>query len=139
MRALLAGLLLFLAGCLPVAVLRDPEPVRGVAFSVGGSLFPSLSPGSQYPVWALPYVALAQGDGRWEWNLSLQWSLRLGGKVALAEGFSLDGGLSLWPSGEGQRAFSADLGLLLGGGGGTFPLEATWPWTGTATWAWPPS
>lgn len=117
MRVWLVGLAL-LAGCVPVAVLRSPEPVQGATFTLGGSVFPSPASGSRYPVWGLPYFAYAQGDGAWEWNFSVQWSLRVGGKVALGEGLSLDGGLSFWPGfGETQGAFSGDLGLLLGRGG----------------------
>ncbi|MFN4072992.1 MAG: hypothetical protein ACK4G4_06205 [Thermus sp.] len=35
MRALLAALALVLAGCLPVAVLRTPEPVSGRSLALG--------------------------------------------------------------------------------------------------------
>jgi len=111
MRSLGVWLLaLLLAGCVPIAVLRDPEPVSGreVAFGLsavvleGGALL-------------LPYAAYAQGDGRTEYNFSLQMGLRAGVKQALLPGVSLDAGLTLPPLlGTDGVPLAADAGLLLG-------------------------
>lgn len=111
--ALFAGLVLFSA-CVPMAVLQPPEPVRGERFTLGGSLFPAPM-SSPYPVWGLPYLGYAVGDGQKEFSLSFQAPLRLGAKVQLAEGLSLDGGVSLFVDlNQGAvTGFSADVGLLL--------------------------
>ncbi|MBW6394055.1 MAG: hypothetical protein ABWJ63_10340 [Thermus sp.] len=112
MRAL-ALLALLLAGCVPIAVLRSPEPVQGHVFTVGGSVFPSSQ--GQYPVWAVPYLGYAGGNGFWELNLSVQGSPRVGGRLKLAPGLSLDGGLSLLLTSRGSVAFrDVDVGLILG-------------------------
>jgi hypothetical protein len=95
MRLLVLLLSLLLAGCFPVAVLRSPEPVRGTELSLGGSLFPAPIPYSRYPVWGLPYLGYAWGDGSTEFNLSAQIGPRFGVKQALAPGLSLDAGLTL--------------------------------------------
>ncbi|WP_243093337.1 hypothetical protein [Thermus thalpophilus] len=110
MRALLAGLLLFLAGCLPVAVLRPPEPVAGRSLVFGLSAL-----GSGDGVALVPYAAYAQGDGSTEFNLSVQLGLRAGLKQAVAPGVALDLGLTLPPFvGQDGVPLSADAGLLLG-------------------------
>jgi hypothetical protein len=124
MRALGFALWVFLSGCLPVAMLRPPEPQVGEVFSMGATLMPNpFANRDQYPVLPLPYLAWASGDGRLEANLSLQWGLRGGVKAGLLPGVSLDGGLTL-PLALGQGAdwsqgvpVVLDAGLILGGGG----------------------
>jgi len=49
MRAMVWGLVLLLTACFPVAMLRPPEPARGLEVSVGGSLFANPSFGD--PPW----------------------------------------------------------------------------------------
>ncbi|BDG20081.1 hypothetical protein TthSNM11_22840 [Thermus thermophilus] len=118
-RALALALALVLSGCLPVAMLRPPEPARGAEFSLGATLMPNPSGG----VLLLPYLAHAEGDGTLEYNLSLQWGLRGGVKVGLAPGVALDAGLTLPPAlGEGADwswgvPVVLDGGVILGGGG----------------------
>ena len=90
-RALALALALVLPGCLPVAMMRPPEPARGAEFSLGATLMPNPF-GGQSPVLRLPYLAHAEGDGTLEYNLSLQWGLRGGVKVGLAPGVILGGG-----------------------------------------------
>jgi hypothetical protein len=122
MRALVVGLVLGLSGCVPVAMLRPPEPARGTEWSLGGTLLANPF-GGQSPVLLLPYLGYAQGDGVWEYNLSLQWGLRGGVKLGLAPGVALDAGLTLPPVlGEGadwSQGVPVDLdgGVILGGGG----------------------
>jgi len=117
MRTWVFLLSLLLAGCFPAAVLRSPEPVRGAEFSLGGSLFPAPIP-SNYPVWGLPYLGYAWGDGSTEFNLSAQIGPRFGVKQALAPGFSLDAGLTLVLSpSPSVDALILDVGLLAGAGG----------------------
>ncbi|WP_105318351.1 hypothetical protein [Thermus tenuipuniceus] len=132
--ALLAGLVFFSA-CVPTAVLQPPEPVRGERFTLGGSLFPA-PVSSPYPVWGLPYLGYAVGDGQKEFSLSFQLPLRLGAKVRLAEGLSLDGGVSLWVDlGQGGvSGASADAGLLLRVGEGFYlsPRLQVTPWASLA-------
>jgi len=48
------GLAFVLSGCLPVAMLRPPEPARGAGFSLGATLMPNPF-GGQSPVLLLPY------------------------------------------------------------------------------------
>lgn len=110
MRVLLAVLALALAGCLPVAVLRTPEPVSGRSLAFGLSAV-----GVGGGVALLPYAAYAEGDGQTEYNLSVQMGFRAGVKRALAPGFSLDMGLTLPPllGGDGVP-LALDAGLLLG-------------------------
>ncbi|MGC8968700.1 MAG: hypothetical protein ACP5JV_10435 [Thermus sp.] len=72
--------------------------------------------GGQQPVLALPYLAFAQGDGRSEWNFSVQWGLRLGAKLGLAPGLALDGGLTLPPAFGGGADWSQGVPLVLDGG-----------------------
>ncbi|SDE49615.1 hypothetical protein SAMN04488243_102108 [Thermus arciformis] len=121
-RALVLALALVLSGCLPVAMLRPPEPARGAEFSLGATLMPNPF-GGQSPVLLLPYLAYAEGNGTFEYNLSLQWGLRGGVKVGLAPGVALDAGLTLPPvSGEGADWSQGvpvvlDGGVILGGGG----------------------
>ncbi len=112
MRVLVA-LILCVAGCAPIAVLRPPDPVRGQVFTVGGSVFPNPYGHGQYPVWAVPYLGYAGGDGTWEFNFSIQWSIRVGGKLKLAPGLSLDGGVSFLPESDAWFG-DVDLGLILG-------------------------
>jgi hypothetical protein len=80
-------------------MLRPPEPARGLEVSVGGSLFANPSfgdpPWGQNPVIALPYLAVAQGDGEVEYNFSIQWGLRGGVKLGLGPGLALDAGLTV--------------------------------------------
>jgi len=116
MRSLGVWLLaLLLAGCVPIAVLRDPEPVLGREVAFGLSVV-ALQGGGLL----VPYAAYAQGDGRTEFNFSLQTGLRAGVKQALLPGVSLDAGLTLPPllgtDGDGLP-LAADAGLLLGLGG----------------------
>ncbi|BAW01899.1 putative lipoprotein [Thermus thermophilus] len=124
-RALALALALVLSGCLPVAMLRPPEPARGAEFSLGATLMPNpFANRDRYPVLPLPYLAYAKGDGTLEYNLSLQWGLRGGVKVGLAPGVALDAGLTLPPD-LGQGAdwsrwgvpVVLDGGVILGGGG----------------------
>lgn len=105
MRVFLAAMALVLAGCLPVAVLRTPEPVSGRSLAFGLSAV-----GVEGGVVFIPYAAYAQGDGQTEYNFSVQMGFRAGIKHALAPGFSLDMGLT--PP------------LLLGGGGVLLALDA---------------
>ncbi|KIX84505.1 hypothetical protein [Thermus filiformis] len=111
MRSLGVWLLaLLLAGCVPIAVLRDPEPVLGREMTFGLSAL--MSEGGAFLV---PYAAYAQGDGRTEYNFSLQMGLRAGVKQALLPGVSLDAGLTLPPLlGADGVPLAADAGLLLG-------------------------
>ncbi|MBW6394056.1 hypothetical protein KQ693_02090 [Thermus sp. PS18] len=110
MRVLLLALALVLAGCLPVAVLRTPEPVSGRSLAFGLSAV-----GVEGGVGFLPYAAYAQGDGQTEYNFSVQMGFRAGIKQALAPGFSLDMGLTLPPLlGGGGVPLALDAGLLVG-------------------------
>jgi len=117
MRILVFLLSLLLAGCVPAAVLRSPEPVRGAEFSLGGSLIWVTLPSNYSFLWALPYLGYAWGDGSTEFNLSVQMGPRFGVKQALAPGLSLDAGLTLArtpvPSVSGPIL---DVGLLAGVG-----------------------
>jgi len=121
-RALVWGLLLLLTACVPVAMLRPPEPARGLEVSVGGSVLNNPF-GEQNPVIALPYLAVAFGDGELEYNFSVQWGLRGGVKLGLGPGLALDAGLTVPPAfGEGadwSRGVPVvlDGGLILGGEG----------------------
>ena len=121
-RALALALALVLPGCLPVAMMRPPEPARGAEFSLGATLMPNPF-GGQSPVLLLPYLAHAEGDGTLEYNLSLQWGLRGGVKVGLAPGVALDAGLTLPPALGEVADWSwgvpvvLDGGVILGGGG----------------------
>ena len=121
-RALALALALVLPGCLPVAMMRPPEPARGAEFSLGATLMPNPF-GGQSPVLLLPYLAHAEGDGTLEYNLSLQWGLRGGVKVGLAPGVALDAGLTLPPALGEVADWSwgvpvvRDGGVILGGGG----------------------
>lgn len=124
MRALVLAFALLLSGCLPVAMLRPPEPARGAEFSLGATLMPNpFANRDRYPVLPLPYLAYAEGNGTLEYNLSLQWGLRGGVKVGLAPGVALDAGLTLPPAlGEGADWSQGvpvvlDGGVILGGGG----------------------
>jgi hypothetical protein len=94
MRALVWGLVVLLSACVPVAMLRPPEPARGLEVSAGGSLLNNPF-GGQDPVTALPYLAVAQGDGQVEFNFSIQWGLRGGVKLGLGPGLALDAGLTV--------------------------------------------
>lgn len=130
MRSYLLALGLLLSGCLPVAVLRTPEPVSGRGLALGFS-----GVGMQGGAVLIPYAAYAQGDGQTEYNFSVQLGLRAGLKQALAPGFSLDLGLTLPPllgnlGGEGVP-LALDAGLLLGLGG--FYLSPRVHWLGFAS------
>jgi len=123
MRALVWGLVLLLSACFPVAMLRPPEPARGLEVSVGGSLLNN-SFGGQDPVTALPYLAVAQGDGQVEFNFSIQWGLRGGVKLGLGPGLALDAGLTvpltvplLFREGADWVPVVLDGGAILGGDG----------------------
>jgi hypothetical protein len=73
MRILVWSLVLLLNACVPVAMLRPPEPARGLEVGVGGSFFAnSFANQGQYPVLFLPYLTVAQGDGQVEYNFSVQ-------------------------------------------------------------------
>jgi hypothetical protein len=122
MRALVWGLVLLLSACVPVAMLRPPEPARGLEASLGVSL--SANPfANQDPVRLLPYLAVAVGDGELEYNFSIQWGLRGGVKLGLGPGLALDAGLTVPPL-FGERAdwskgapVVLDGGAILGGDG----------------------
>ncbi len=119
MRALVVGLVLGLSGCVPVAMLRPPEPARGTEWSLGGTL--SANPfGGRSPVLLLPYLGYAQGDGVWEYNLSLQWGLRGGVKLGLTPGVA-------WMRASPSRPFWAR--------GRTGARGCPWTWTGGSSWA----
>ena len=115
-RALALALALVLPGCLPVAMMRPPEPARGAEFSLGATLMPNPF-GGQSPVLLLPYLAHAEGDGTLEYNLSLQWGLRGGVKVGLAPGVALDAGLTLPPALGEVADWSCGVPVVLDGGG----------------------
>jgi hypothetical protein len=122
MRALVWGLVLLLTACVPVAMLRPPEPARGLEVSVGGSLFNNpFANRDEYPIIPLPYLAVAFGDGELEFNFSIQWGLRGGVKLGLGSGLALDAGLTLLPFDEGQWSRGVpvvlDGGVILGGDG----------------------
>ncbi|WP_243030817.1 hypothetical protein [Thermus altitudinis] len=113
MRVLLVVLALALAGCLPVAVLRTPEPVSGRSLALGLSAV-----GLEGGVALLPYAAYAEGNGQTEYSFSVQMGFRAGIKQALAPGLSLDMGLTLPPVLGGDAVpLALDAGLLLGLGG----------------------
>ena len=114
-RALALALALVLPGCLPVAMMRPPEPARGAEFSLGATLMPNPF-GGQSPVLLLPYLAHAEGDGTLEYNLSLQWGLRGGVKVGLAPGVALDAGLTLPPALGEVADWSWGVPVVLDGG-----------------------
>jgi hypothetical protein len=149
-RALVWGLLLLLTACVPVAMLRPPEPARGLEVSVGGSVLNNPF-GEQNPVIALPYLAVAFGDGELEYNFSVQWGLRGGVKLGLGPGLALDAGLTVPPAfGEGadwSRGVPVvlDGGAILGGDGFYFsprvlliPVPtssgSSWGWAWQAAW-----
>ncbi|WP_234553623.1 hypothetical protein [Thermus caliditerrae] len=124
MRACLLALALFLSGCLPVAVLRSPEPVSGRSLAFGLSAV-----GAEGGAFLIPYATYAQGDGQTEYNFSVQLGLRVGVKQALTPGLSLDLGLTLPPflGGDGVP-LALDAGLLVGLGG--FYLSPRVHWLG---------
>ena len=98
MRAPVWGLVLLLTACVPVAMLRPPEPARGLEASLGVSLFANpFASENRDPVLPLPYLAVAQGDGQVEFNFSIQWGLRGGVKLGLGPGLALDAGLTVPP------------------------------------------
>jgi hypothetical protein len=106
---------LLLTACVPVAMLRPPEPARGLEVSVGGSVLNNPF-GEQNPVIALPYLAVAFGDGELEYNFSVQWGLRGGVKLGLGPGLALDAGLTVSPAfGEGAD-WSRGVPAVLDGG-----------------------
>jgi hypothetical protein len=144
MRALVWGLVLLLSACVPVAMLRPPEPARGLEVSVGGSLFNNpFANRNQYPIIPLPYLAVAQGDGQVEFNFSIQWGLRGGVKLGLGPGLALDAGLTLLPL-DWSRWAPVDLdgGVILGGEGFYFSPRVhlirvpTFTWGGSTRWDW---
>ena len=143
MRALVWGLLLLLTACVPVAMLRPPEPARGLEVSVGGSLLSDPFSG-QSPVMALPYAGVAYGDGNLEYNFSVQWGLRGGVKLGLGPGLALDAGLTVPPAfGEGADWSQGvpvvlDGGVILGGEGVYFSPRVHLigvPGSGGGTWS----
>ena len=142
MRALIWGLVLLLTACFLVAMLRPPEPAKGLEVSAGGSLLNNPF-GGQDPVTALPYLAVAQGDGQVEFNFSIQWGLRGGVKLGLGPGLALDAGLTVPP------LFGADWsqgvpvvldgGAILGGDGFYFSPRVHLigvPTSGGGSWGW---
>jgi hypothetical protein len=145
MRALVWGLVLLLTACVPVAMLRPPEPARGLEVSVGGSLLNNpFANRDQYPIMPLPYLAVAQGDGQVEFNFSIQWGLRGGVKLGLGPGLALDAGLTVPPLfGEGADWSQGvpvvlDGGLILGGEGIYFSPRVHLigvPGSGGGTWS----
>jgi hypothetical protein len=144
MRALVWGLVLLLTACVPVAMLRPPEPARGLEASLGASLFANLFANQdQYPVLLLPYLAVVVGDGVLEYNFSIQWGLRGGVKLGLGPGLALDAGLTVPP------LFGADWsqgvpvvldgGAILGGDGFYFSPRVHLigvPTSGGGSWGW---
>jgi len=90
----LLGLIL-LSGCIPVAMLRPAAPENGSSFTVGGSAVVPLASGTIPGAIVLPYLAFARGDGETEFNLSAQLGLRGGIKQKIADGVSLDAGLTI--------------------------------------------
>lgn len=113
-------LALLLAGCLPVAVLRSLEPVRGEELALGLSLMRNpFSNRDRYPLIPLPYLAYSRGDGAQEENFSVQLGLRAGLKATLAPGVALDLGITppLFLGDAGGFPFVLDGGVLLGQGG----------------------
>ena len=142
MRALVWGLVLLLTACVPVAMLRPPEPARGLEASLGVSLFANpFANQDQYPVLLLPYLAVAQGDGQVEFNFSIQWGLRGGVKLGLGPGLALDAGLTVPPLfGEGADWSQGvpvvlDGGVILGGDGFYFsPRVHLVPTSGGDSW-----
>ena len=144
MRALVWGLVLLLTACVPVAMLRPPEPARGLEVSAGGSLLNNPF-GGQNPVIALPYLAVAVGDGVLEYNFSVQWGLRGGVKLGLGPGLALDAGLTVPPAfGEGADWSQGvpvvlDGGAILGGDGFYFSPRVHLigvPTSGGGSWGW---
>ncbi|MDW8018063.1 MAG: hypothetical protein RMI36_09595 [Thermus sp.] len=122
MRFLWVALAWLLAGCLPVAVLRSPEPVAGRSLALGLSAV-----GAEGGALLVPYAAYAQGDGSTEYSFSVQLGLRAGLKQALFPGVSLDLGFTLPPFiGEEGLPLAADAGLLLGLGGFYFSPRVHW-------------
>jgi hypothetical protein len=146
MRALVWGLVLLLSACVPVAMLRPPEPARGLEASLGASLFANpFANQDQYPVLLLPYLAVAQGDGQVEFNFSIQWGLRGGVKLGLGPGLALDAGLTVPPLfGEGADWSQGvpvvlDGGAILGGDGFYFSPRVHLigvPTSGGGSWGW---
>jgi len=144
MRALVWGLVLLLTACVPVAMLRPPEPTKGLEVSAGGSLLNNPF-GGQNPVIALPYLAVAVGDGVLEYNFSVQWGLRGGVKLGLGPGLALDAGLTVPPAfGEGADWSQGvpvvlDGGAILGGDGFYFSPRVHLigvPTSGGGSWGW---
>jgi hypothetical protein len=141
MRALVGGLVLLLTACVPVAMLRPPEPARGLEVSVGGSLFNNpFANRNQYPIMPLPYLAVAFGDGELEYNFSVQWGLRGGVKLGLGPGLALDAGLTLLPLDWSRWApVDLDAGVILGGDGFYFSPRVHLigvPTSGGGSWEW---
>jgi hypothetical protein len=153
MRALVWGLVLLLTACFPVAMLRPPEPTKGLEVSAGGSLLnnPFEAPfWGQNPVIALPYLAVAQGDGEVEFNFSIQWGLRGGVKLGLGPGLALDAGLTVpltvpllfregVREGAGWVPVVLDGGAILGGDGFYFSPRVHLigvPTSGGGSWGW---
>lgn len=114
--ALALAILVALSGCIPIAVLRTPEPVNGSSIRVGLSGVVSTGGGSGFGI--LPLFSFARGDGETEFNLSAQLGMRLGVKQRLTEATSLDGGITvpyvLFVPDTGGIPLAADLGLLVG-------------------------
>jgi hypothetical protein len=144
MRALVWGLVLLLSACVPVAMLRPPEPARGLEASLGVTLFANpFASGNRDPVLPLPYLAVAQGDGQVEFNFSIQWGLRGGVKLGLGPGLALDAGLTVpplfgpdWSQGV---PVVLDGGAILGGDGFYFSPRVHLipvPTSGGGSWGW---
>jgi hypothetical protein len=146
MRALVWGLVLLLTACVPVAMLRPPEPARGLEASLGVTLFANpFASGNRDPVLPLPYLAVAQGDGQVEFNFSIQWGLRGGVKLGLGPGLALDAGLTVPPLFVADWSQGVpvvlDGGAILGGDGFYFSprvhlIGVPTPSGGSWGWAW---
>lgn len=144
MRALVWGLVLLLSACVPVAMLRPPEPARGLEASMGVSLFANpFASGNRDPVLPLPYLAVAVGDGVLEFNFSIQWGLRGGVKLGLGPGLALDAGLTVPPLFVADWSQGVpvvlDGGAILGGDGFYFSprvLLIPVPTSGGGSWGW---
>ncbi len=72
--------------------------------------------GEQNPVIALPYLAVAVGEGALEYNFSVQWGLRGGVKLGLGPGLALDAGLTVPPGFWDVEGWPTGMPVVLDGG-----------------------